>query len=611
VRLAVKTEMPAPSQFATWKSGCTVSDMPDGVHSQQAWATHRVMGFLPGQTAPPVPLELVEPAFAEFQDSLQRPLRDGDVGDTEAQRASCALLLAMRDRHLSEDGRTAQLGRVITALGISVQTDGVVVAAAPDPSPTGSTRTRGAGTSSPREAPSAESPRSSTSARAGGGVVRTDGTGVAGPYNLVVVHVEGKLEKLPAYQNDAYAWKFSAYRRGARGCDPDVAYMPTAVVEAEPRTPCFLVDLYGGSMLAVRGAAIAGYALLTQPLGSCDLTSVPGSAGALQVARLLRALRAGVASISRRYMRLPNLPALSPVEDLPLSALIHPRVIAQVVQSAEPALRSLVVREAVAGGSLVFLCDATVPAGAADAGVGAGAVSGVGAAANSSSGAFPCILKFSRRYGTDAHRAAVAANAAPKMYAVADLPGGWVATLMEYLAPEEGWRHYGGSDAPAPEREAVRAAYQRALADHGAVHGDLRSVNILVRYRSEFAEFGCGAVTAVTSGLRELSLRVVSAGAGDAPLPQAVAASLSAPAAAYEVRFVDFEFAGTAGIARYPHDLNIDVNRPVPAGEILRDLPGALVTHAHDTALICEGEPSAFAALYWGSASKQGWRCGP
>ena len=133
------------------------------------------------------------------------------------------------------------------------------------------------------------------------------------------------------------------------------------------------------------------------------------------------------------------------------------------------------------------------------------------------------FIKFTRQYGTDAHRACSTEGIAPRLYGVAPLPGGWSMVVMEYLDPAA-FRHVSGGDIDLETevRNAVGVLHLR-----GFVHGDLRDSNMMC-----IQEGG-----------------------------------------AWRVLLVDFDWAGTIGVARHPVGWNQEtVRRPagVSGGQIIQ-----------------------------------------
>ncbi|PNH01116.1 hypothetical protein TSOC_013011 [Tetrabaena socialis] len=160
----------------------------------------------------------------------------------------------------------------------------------------------------------------------------------------------------------------------------------------------------------------------------------------------------------------------------------------------------------------------------------------------------PVVVRFARRYSEEAHRAWAAIGLAPQLHRFLVLPGGWVMVEMELLGVQDGWAELAcqtGLDvtaaAAAAEAALLQAHQARGCAGQGYAHGDMRDTNIMVRRK---------------------------------------AAGGSSEASAYEVKFVDFEFAGADGEVLYPPYLSEAVNWP--AGVEL----GMPVCQHHDTALL-------------------------
>ena len=96
------------------------------------------------------------------------------------------------------------------------------------------------------------------------------------------------------------------------------------------------------------------------------------------------------------------------------------------------------------------------------------------------------IVKFSATYGREVHEAWATAGVAPKLLSCDSLPGGYWMTKTEYLDPRDGWiclcylTEQDALQATTAVREALEVA--RSCLP-GAVHGDLRAANTLVRRR--------------------------------------------------------------------------------------------------------------------------------
>ena len=135
------------------------------------------------------------------------------------------------------------------------------------------------------------------------------------------------------------------------------------------------------------------------------------------------------------------------------------------------------------------------------------------------------VVKFTRGYSFGAHAAMHAAGFAPALLGSRQLPGGWQVVAMEHVADACHW------DAAMRKPAARLQAAVQALAAAGFVHGDLREPNVLVT------------------------------GAGEES----------------DVSVIDFGWAGTAGVARYPHFMSRNVLWPEGAAD------GEPITAAHDS----------------------------
>ena len=152
-------------------------------------------------------------------------------------------------------------------------------------------------------------------------------------------------------------------------------------------------------------------------------------------------------------------------------------------------------------------------------------------------------------YGAAVHAAWATAGLAPALRSWTELPGGFTEVVMDEL-PAERWccaSHLSDAELLACDADArVARALTRAHAlrlgsagDERGCHGDCRPANVILRR--------------------------------DWPQPPGDEDD--------GVRFIDFDWAGTEGAARYPAFMNVAV--PWPAGAA----PGALLTQAHDVAL--------------------------
>ncbi|KAJ7584356.1 hypothetical protein C8J56DRAFT_150380 [Mycena floridula] len=136
-------------------------------------------------------------------------------------------------------------------------------------------------------------------------------------------------------------------------------------------------------------------------------------------------------------------------------------------------------------------------------------------------------VKFTRKYSVDAHQMAATLGYAPTLRGLERLSGGWLMVIMD-----DARQHYQPLHLLSPLDRAnvvprIRTAIG-ALHQHGYVHGDFRAANILVKNADSFL-------------------------------------------------FVDFDWAGKVGEARYPPNVNRDsIRRPDGAYD------GQLITAQHD-----------------------------
>ncbi|KXZ54770.1 hypothetical protein GPECTOR_4g840 [Gonium pectorale] len=164
------------------------------------------------------------------------------------------------------------------------------------------------------------------------------------------------------------------------------------------------------------------------------------------------------------------------------------------------------------------------------------------------------VVKFAPRYCSDAHRAWAALGMAPELYLAEVLPGGYVHVEMELLDKADGWVPLScvedAADAAAAEQAALGAlAAAHAAAEPPFVHGDARKANCLVRRRPGQRR---------AQRRRGRPRRSGSEGGTGAGRKGA-----SVVKGEWEVRFVDFEFAGREGLGVYP----VAVNPKMPATE--------------------------------------------
>ncbi|PNW88421.1 hypothetical protein CHLRE_01g028650v5 [Chlamydomonas reinhardtii] len=351
----------------------------------------------------------------------------------------------------------------------------------------------------------------------------------------------------------------------------------------------------------------------------------------LSVAQVMAAIKAGVTELVAFYQQPP--PALPPAMPPGVDLLPYPLL-------ESNGRYSNAVPEPI--GRWVYRADArrarrsnSTSSITSSGSTGAGASTSCASSASDISSE-RVVVRFVRRYSADAHRAWAAAGLAPALYAVRPLAGGWRLLEMELLSKEAGWvnlaqlvvaaadaaaaaaaaAHGGGGGGGATAAAAAEgrdgaswaaadgtipavAAMQRAVASARAAldrahavqsarrgrgpgravvfaHGDVRPQNIMVRPQ-EGGRAGLGA----GGGSDESNADAGGGGVGGEE---------------YDVRFLDFEFAGAVGAARYPPFLNTDV--AWPAGVEFN----APVLQEHDTVLLS----SSIEQLWLRAASSSG-----
>lgn len=346
--------------------------------------------------------------------------------------------------------------------------------------------------------------------------------------NLVVAGAgRPELHNIACYVQHYVPRKSTAADRG----------VPRDVLTALPLVPALLIDIHGGVSLTVRGVVMTGFCVLSDVLASAHLIGRPGSPVQSSLLRVLTGVRAALADLSGRYK------AAVPSGQGRPELRVPPNVYAHVGQLLPRALASdngplrIEAREALFGDRWVFNGHYE-PA------------SGGGAAAPGLGGLHPCAIKLvAGGYGGEAHRAAAKAGAAPDVYGIARLPGGFIVVVMELLSAEDGWRPYDKSNDG--HRSAAFAAWERGLRACGNVHGDLSAANILVR---------------------RLQQQQVSDGDGGSHAPS----SSSTASSLWEARFLDFDWAGEAGKVCYPRTRNPNLDW-APGSK-----PGRPIEAAHD-----------------------------
>ncbi|KAK9825790.1 hypothetical protein WJX74_007851 [Apatococcus lobatus] len=155
------------------------------------------------------------------------------------------------------------------------------------------------------------------------------------------------------------------------------------------------------------------------------------------------------------------------------------------------------------------------------------------------------VAKLADRYGWAVHKAWADAGVAPQLHLehCRELAGSWKLIIMEYLKPEKGWRPVHESDDSPALFQAIEDALCCARdRSPSSVHGDLRRSNILVREPC-----------------------------------------LESTPEAWEVKIIDFDWAGVEGEATFAPILN---HKSIgwPEGAV----GGARILQKHDDAFICD-----------------------
>ena len=137
------------------------------------------------------------------------------------------------------------------------------------------------------------------------------------------------------------------------------------------------------------------------------------------------------------------------------------------------------------------------------------------------------IVKFSKSYGKTVHQALALKEMAPTVHHIEeDLPGGWIAVIMDYV---EGKTLFNSplSENEKMKFESFKADLAETLHENNFVHGDLRPQNII--------HYGSGTF-----------------------------------------KVVDFDWAGMEQQTKYPLDINM-------RGDWAKGVePGGIISHEHD-----------------------------
>ena len=256
---------------------------------------------------------------------------------------------------------------------------------------------------------------------------------------------------------------------------PDVGAsrgVPLDLLGTMPLCPALLLDIHGGVALSVRGIVITGYCVLSEVLASAHLVGSPYSPQRWALARLLRGVKAAlgshasrveaVAATTKTAQRGQIPPRVPPPIQEHLGGLLPRRLVTDEGLLLVDAGAPLTQKRLVFAGRCVAVGDIAVAA--VETGAATGAAAGAGAGLPPTATGAPCVVKLvARRYGADAHRRAHATGAAPRLFGIASLPGGWHGVVMEELACTDGWLEWrargtcASSTLTGPARRARRA----------------------------------------------------------------------------------------------------------------------------------------------------------
>jgi hypothetical protein len=468
----------------------------------------------------PIPLALVHEVFASFSSSLAAC---SDDLDPRIYREAAELMAAMSGFYSQENVRTEAflriLGRVLRR--------------------------------------QVERTQNGPSIRATDGTLRVN--------NACVLTVEMKEANDPARQNEAYLIEVSGLVSDKGGN----LLCPKHVLHAEPRLPAFLLDVYGGVILVVRGGYFAPPSLCTAILTTASMVAdeLHGPAH-LHLARTLQVLASACNKLVRSYE------AIVPVSDVESIPVVEPPALIRPI----PVRCGGVIRceRQLMNGRLAFIArldnNASSSASASSSSSSSsGATLGSSGAPEADVVTWPSkfVVKFARgsAYGFEAHKHVASLGFAPRILdsgSMMDGVNGWKWIAMEYL-PEEEWKHYDRRSATEADAVAVQAAYKKAFKDAGLVHGDLRRGNVLIRKRSSSPS---------------------SSSSGESTGATATAASSSCK----DVQFLDFDWAGLEGQAKYPFYLNPKAWEE-EEGFKGDDLPDKHIRAEHDEEMLEKSEP--------------------
>ena len=365
------------------------------------------------------------------------------------------------------------------------------------------------------------SPTSSGARTDGGILVATGGGG--SPVQALALLVEVKNE-LGSRAGDPMA-------QGARTFELFWAEPSRAsICRRAGACPCLLLEVVGPLLRVHALALLPDGGVLAEPLTAAlnclPLTGQPRALDALVA--VLAATRAAARELGALYSAAGNTAQAAPCPPV-AGALAGAPLLPWPLRNTAAWTGVAHLGGAAAAGKLLYVAN-----GAASAPAGVPRASRL------------CVKFVPARYGSDVHAAWAAAGMAPVLHAVERLPGNIYMVVMDLLSPSDGWQPLALLTPTSPVAAAARAAALTALAAAHSValpggttraaHGDCRGANVFVR--------------AARNGVT------------------------------WEACFVDFDWSGTEGVARYPPLMSAAV--PWSPGA----RPGALLAQAHDTDLL-------------------------
>lgn len=304
--------------------------------------------------------------------------------------------------------------------------------------------------------------------------------------------------------------------------------------------------------------------LFTAVLATAPLHCPRGSEGRHQLTNVFKALALGVTHLRQRYERAASAATTStasaPLHAPELHELVHRDSLQRIAPDGfELKLTGHDKHVGLFYGKMTPVASTVeaLPSGASSSSASSSCLAG-----SSSSSGGNVVVKFSSTYGDAVHHAAAKSGCAPTLHTCRDI-GGWKAVVTDRV-PDDWTRLDKVASDKVAALASVEAAYKLAFRPAGGprlVHGDARGPNTFVR---------------------------------KAALPAAGAASAAeaAPAAAhagFDVQFVDFEFSGERGHARYPPLVSTEAFAPVleaAKAELEHSLEGRVIRQRYDLALI-------------------------